>query len=156
MGAECWQMTACEAPSCTRLSPCLQPHTGLISMPTVHHACESVPLYFSWRNPSLYLSVCLLIYHFFPLSSNVCTCSFRFKDSPSSIIVSLLCLSSVFLSATCWCLSIRQLCKFLLKKFSEWKDTVAYTHLLLFHTQTHKWHLNLFKIHPNIIVCSWV
>lgn len=141
MGAECWQMTACEGPSCTRFSPCLQPHTGLISMPTAHHACESVPLCFSWLNPSLHLSMC--IYHFFSFSSHVCTRSVRFSRlSPGSIIVSLLCLSSVFLSATCWCLSIRRLCKIPFKKFPEWKDMGAYTHPVSC-SFTHKW---LFKL----------
>lgn len=122
MGAECWQMTACEGTSYNRFSPCLQPHTGLISMPTVHHACELVPLFFSWPSPSLCLSISLFIYHFVPFGSHVCSCSFGFQGSPGIINVSLLCLFPVFLFATCWCLSIETLCQIPLKRFSDWKD----------------------------------
>lgn len=95
MGAECWQMTACEGTSHTRLSPCPLPRTGLISMLTIHQACESAPLFFSLPGPSLCLPVYLFIYDFVPLRSHVSFGSldffFLFQDPPGSLDVSLLC-----------------------------------------------------------------
>lgn len=134
MGAECWQMTGLWShlvhplltlPATTyRLNLHANRSPLLWISPSVLQLAQSFTL-------SIHLSVYLSIYHFVPLGSHVCSCSFGFlKNSPGSINVSLLCLSSVFLFATCWCLSIKRLCKLPLKGFSNWKDMDA-------HTRTH-------------------
>lgn len=166
MGAECWQMTACEATSYTRFSPCLQPHTGLISMPTAYHGLWINPSVLQLAQsftPSIHLSLYLFIYHFVPVGSHVCTCSFGFQDKK----VSLLCPSSVFLFATCWCLSILRLCQIpFIKVFKLKRHRSIHTScLLVFHTNTQMAFKTQFKIQvivsvdpklANIIVWSWV
>lgn len=127
MGAECWQMTACEGTSHTRLSPCRLPRTGLISMLTIHQACESAPLFFSRPGPSPCLPVYLFIYDFVPLRSHVSSGSLSFFFFPSSktllgsLDVSLLCVPEAFLFATCWC-PPRSNCFVTFKRLSGWKD----------------------------------
>lgn len=124
MGAECWQMTGCEATAYTRFSPRLQPHPGLISMPTAHPACESIPLCLSCLGPSLHPSVYLyLSFRSCPFPRRHLFFFWGFQEKN----VSLLCLCSVFLLPPVDAFLSRGFVGSLYKKFQNWKETDAHT-----------------------------